>query len=224
MNFQNKMMGKLDTSLKSVYYNFQNQFNQYLRAEISENCKSLLDVGCGFNSPVQFLKPRPKHLVGIDLHQSAIEQSQSLGIHDEYMQIDVLEIDRYFEPRSFDYVIALDLIEHLKKEQGYKLISKLELIAEKKVIIFTPNGFLPQGEEYGNPMQKHLSGWSSSEIKELGYRVYGIEGFKPIRGEMAQIKFKPTWFWLTLSLITQPFVYKIPDFAFRLFCVKDIVS
>ena len=43
----------------------------------------------------------------------------------------------------------------------------MEKVARKKVIVFTPNGFVPQRPYDGNPFQEHLSGWSVDEIHEL---------------------------------------------------------
>ena len=46
-----------------------------------------------------------------------------------------------FSDRSFDAVIALELLEHLNKEEGYELIHNMERWARSKVIVSTPNGF-----------------------------------------------------------------------------------
>jgi len=62
------------------------------------------------------------------------------------VKVDVLEIEVHFGWDSFDVVLVFDLIEHITKENGEKLIRQLENIARDKVIIFTPNGFMPLGE------------------------------------------------------------------------------
>ena len=98
----------------------------------------------------------------------------------------------------------------------------METIARKKVIIYTPNGFLPQDEKYGNPLQLHVSGWTPEQMKQMGYRVIGIEGWRPLRGEQAVIKWRPHRFWLALSLLSQHIVTTRPKWAFRILCVKDM--
>jgi hypothetical protein len=90
--------------------------------------------------------------------------------------MNALDLDKTFSPKSFDCVLALDLIEHLEKEEGFQLISMMEKIATKRVIIFTPNGLLPQQEFGGNRLQIHKSGWSVEEMREKGFRVIGILG------------------------------------------------
>ena len=96
----------------------------------------------------------------------------------------------------------------------------MEKIAKNKVIIMTPNGFLPQGIYYNNPWQVHKSGWTVKEMKKRGYKVIGINGWKPLRGECARLRFWPKYFWLRISEITQFFVRNKPEKAFQILCVK----
>ncbi len=129
---------------------------------------------------------------------------------------------REFQEKSFDCVCAFDVIEHLAKEDGLKLINSMERIARKKVIISTPNGFLSQGIHYGNPFQVHLSGWEVKEMKDMGYRVTGVGGLKLLKGEVAKIKWRPEFFWGRISLLSQLIVTNWPSKAFAILCIKDL--
>lgn len=184
-----------------------------------EKCKSLLDVGCGSNSPIKSFSKK-LYCVGVDAFYPSIEKSKKLGIHNEYHKMDVLDIGKNFKPNSFDCVLASDLIEHLDKKDGFKLIEMMEKILKNKVIIFTPNGFLPQGEYDNNPWQVHKSGWTVKEMKKRGYKVIGINGWKPLRGEYARLRFRPSYFWQIISDITQLFVRNKPEKAFQILCIK----
>ena len=208
----------------STFGPLDHQYERHLRQEIDESIDSLLDVGCGFNSPVQCLSRRPKRLVGVDAFEPAIKESRSRGIHDQYYVMNILDLSRHFEPRSFDCVLASDVIEHLTEPNASNLIEQMEVIAKAKVIIYTPNGFLPQGKEYDNPLQRHLSGWSAEQMKRMGYHVIGIEGLRFLRGEMARIKWWPHRFWLSVSLLSQLMVTTRPRFAFRILCVKYVTD
>ena len=125
-------------------------------------------------------------------------------------------------PKSFDCVVALDLIEHLDKSDGFKLIKIMESIARKKVIIFTPNGFLKQEPYDDNIWQEHKSGWEVDEMKDLGFQVYGQGGLKYLRGDQARIKYRPEFFWSRLSYISQKIVEENPKYSFQLLCVKNL--
>jgi len=184
-----------------------------------KDCRSVLDVGCGTNSPIKECSLKA-HTVGVDAYKPSIKTSREQKIHDKYYCIDILDIEKKFRKDSFDCVLALDVIEHLKKKDGLKLLDSMERLAKKKVIIFTPNGFLPQGAAYGNPWQVHRSGWKVKEMKDRGYKVIGIHGWKPLRGEEAKVKFRPTRLWQMLSEMTQPFVKYKPELAFHILCIK----
>ena len=184
--------------------------------------ESLLDIGCGANSPLSHLNARPAHMVGVDGFQPSIDHSRSHNYHDDYVNSDLLAIDKVFEPRSFEVVAAIDVIEHFAKEDGYRLLEKMEQIASRRVVVFTPNGFLPQNEHSGNILQRHLSGWSVEEMTQRGYRVIGINGWKPLLGEFSLPRFKPRRLWTLVSRLTQPLVRNHPEHAFAILCVKEI--
>lgn len=185
-----------------------------------DGSRSLLDIGCGSDSPVHYFHHRPAKLVGVDGFAESIEISRSKGIHDEYFSVDLTEIDTLFQNASFDCVLASDVIEHFPKDVGFSLIRKMEKIASKTVIIFTPNGFLPQDEHGGNKLQRHQSGWDVDEFRGMGYEVIGINGWKPLLGEFGLPRWWPGLFWRIVSRITQPLVRSHPHHAFQLLCVK----
>ncbi len=212
------MKNKIKEFLKKTYNRIFPDYTSELEKAIGD-CKTLLDVGCGNNSPIRTFSDK-LYSVGVDAFAPSIEKSKKLNIHNEYRQMDILDIDKEFEPDSFDCVLASDLIEHLEKDEGYRLIESMEKIAKKKIIIFTPNGFLPQGEYDNNPWQLHKSGWEVEEMKAKGYEVIGINGMKALRGEYAAPKYRPFFFWSIISDITQLFVRNKPEKAFQILCVK----
>lgn len=186
------------------------------------DASSLLEVGCGDNSPIQWFRRLPERRIGVDLFGPSIERSRSAGIHTEYHELDVLQIERHFAAASIDAVIALDLIEHLPRADGLALMEKMEQVARKRVVIFTPNGFLKQGEYGGNPWQVHHSGWTPDDFRARGYSVNGLSGLKWLRGEYATPRWRPLWFWEHLSRLTQPLAWRVPALAYQLLAVKHI--
>lgn len=185
--------------------------------------KTVLDVGCGSNSPLAKI---PKHFysTGVDIHKPSITKSKNSRIHDEYKVGNVLSIGALFKEKQFDAVIALDLIEHLPKQKGWELLKKMTKLAKKKVILLTPNGFVSQHPVDGNTFQVHLSGWTVGDFRRHGFRVYGMRGLKWLRGEYATIKWKPWFFWAAISTLSEVFVFFLPGIANQLFVVKDLNS
>jgi SAM-dependent methyltransferase len=187
---------------------------------VESSCESLLDVGCGPNSPLQHLRFRPGRLVGIDACSAAVEQSRALGIHDDCVQMSALGIREFFGAESFDCVLALEVIEHLREEDALALISRMEQSAKGIVITSTPNGFFPQEGTPENPWQEHRSGWTPKRMEAMGYYVIGLGGLKCLRGKKAQMRWPPRPFWRLISILSQVAVRGRPEYAFEILCVK----
>lgn len=195
-------------------------FYKAIEKELS-GMKSVLDVGCGSSSPLGKIN-KNFYSMGIDVFESSIKKSKKAKIHDHYKLGDILKLKSFFIPKSFDAVVALDVVEHFEKKDAIELINAMEKIARKKVIIFTPYGFTQQHPYNGNPYQVHKSGWFIDDFKKRGYNIYGMRGFRFIRGEYATIKYNPWMFWGTLSVISQIFVYYFPQLAYQLLAVKEM--
>lgn len=165
------------------------------------DCEKVLDVGCGNNSPLQYLGLQ--NLVGVDGYKPAVDSALKTGCYSRVELGDIRELGTAFPREQFDACVALDVIEHLSKDDGFKLLRSMEGIARKRVILLTPNGFLPQHRIEDGDLQEHLSGWEASEVEGLGFRVLGLLGPKSMRGEFHRIKRRPRFLWASLSLIAQ---------------------
>jgi SAM-dependent methyltransferase len=211
------MVVAIFSKLKIFYEKLFPQFVHLLRREL-EGCETVLDLGCGKNSPLQHCQV--PYSVGVDIFEPYLKESKKKKIHDWYLLADIRKIE--LKSKSFDCVIAIEVIEHMPKEEGRKLIEKMENIARKKVIITTPNGFLPQARYDRDIFQTHRSGWTIDEFKELGYEVKGIGGLKFLKKERGEFKFKPRVLNSVLSDLTQKITYHFPRFAFQLFAIKNV--
>ncbi|MDD3083395.1 MAG: methyltransferase domain-containing protein [Candidatus ainarchaeum sp.] len=218
MNKVQKLLSQIFLKIKKFYHSFFYDYTFELK-KVLKNCNSVLDVGCGKSSPVQFLSGKC-YLVGVDSFKISINKSKNKNIHNKYYVMNVMNINKKFKDNSFDCVVALDLIEHLEKKDGEKLIKMMEKIARKKIVIFTPNGFLEQKVYDNNQFQKHKSGWTVSEMRKKGYDVIGIGGYKKLRGEFAQIKYSPKTFWGLISNLSQKIFKNFPKYSFQILCIK----
>lgn len=83
---------------------------------------------------------------------------------------------------SFDLVCALDVIEHLPKHEGYHLLYQMHRISSHN-IVRAPNGFVWQPPFVSNPFQAHVSSWTASELRRMGFRrQFGEAGPKFLVG------------------------------------------
>jgi hypothetical protein len=187
-------------------------------------CNTLLDLGCGSNSPIQFLHKKI-YSVGVDAFEPSIEKSKQKGIHDEYHVMNINHADEFFTARSFECVLATEVIEHLTRPEGRRLLDVMERLSSNRVVLTTPNGFLSQGEYDGNPGQVHKSGWTADEMVQRGYTVIGLKGWKKLRGEFGIPRFRPRRLWLVISDITQKLICRNhPRHAAAILCIKTINS
>ncbi len=209
---------KVDKAILGPFYKqFINSINKS-----TLDCNSVLDIGCGYNPQMKILTSRMQKSVGLDVFLPSIEKAKLIQTHSEFVLEDVKTYLEKMPNNSFDAVIALDLIEHLTKEEGFWLMKQMERLAIKKVIIFTPNGFVPQTPYDNNPFQEHLSGWEIEEMEKEGYKILGFGGYKKLRGERFSIKFKPRIFWKYFSFGTQLFLHNKPKNAYSILCVKNL--
>jgi len=184
-----------------------------------EGCDNVLDVGCGKTDNMRRLGI--KHSTGFDGYAPYLDEAKQNHLHEEYVLGDVRELENHFKPGQFDTVLALDVIEHLPKEDGLKMMRSMEKIARRKVVLFTPSGFLPQTSYHDNALQEHLSGWEPAEMREYGYEVIGALGPKSLRGELHSLKGRPKIFWGLISLLGHfLWTHRAPEKAAAILCVK----
>ncbi|MER3525105.1 MAG: SAM-dependent methyltransferase [Ignavibacteria bacterium] len=192
-------------------------FLNTMRKELAD-CRSCLDIGCGADSPVRHL--RFEYSVGVDAYEPLLQEARRKHTHHEIHRVDARDIGRTFSPGEVDCCVALDLIEHLTKEDGLHLIADMERIASKKILLFTPNGFLPQ-HQHEDDLQEHLSGWTSGEFERLGFRVLGMLGWKALCGEYHQHRVKPKILSGVLSALSHLcYTRHHPEHAAALVCIK----
>ena len=186
-----------------------------LRKYISKGA-TVLDIGCGAGSP--FSKANlieQVYLTGVDSHQGALDAVRQAGYRDT-IQGSLPDAISRFSPDSFDFVTALDVIEHLPHELGLRLASIMKDLARTSSIIVTPYGFLPQEATDENEAQRHLSGWLPEDFVSLGYTTFvGLNGWRPLRGPYGQPTVAPTKLGSALARLSSPLVEKHPNHAFQ---------
>ena len=149
----------------------------YILCELM-NCNSILDLGCGRHSMIGIL-PKNIKKTGVDIFKPYITQAGQSKRHNSYIMADITKVE--FKEKSFDAVALLDVLEHLTEEQGRALVSNMERWARKKVIIFTPAGYVDQDAYDENPHQEHKTGWDRHTLESLGYKVTVVKGLKVLR-------------------------------------------
>jgi 2-polyprenyl-3-methyl-5-hydroxy-6-metoxy-1,4-benzoquinol methylase len=138
---------------------------------IPEGNFTVFDVACGFGDWGYLIKTRKDgnyHLTGVDVWKPYLENLRHLKIYNELIEADI----RYYEPpKKYDIIIACEVLEHLKKEEGFQLLNKLESACDRRIIISTPHGFTHQGPLENNNFQRHVSEWFPIDFKNRRYKI-----------------------------------------------------
>jgi len=202
------------------------------RLIVRHNCEVAVDVGCGVNSPLALVGDSVLK-VGVDVDENSIATARQARLHDAYLQTNIMECSTdelkrdllaLSGGRPIEVILLFSVIEHLPKQKGFDLLNLCESITSKFVIVETPNGFVPQGPEFGNPYQRHLSGWFPVDFKGLGYNVYGTGGTNIVRGYMGEPRINLPGIALFDLMVLSKLLRIInrPRFAFNLLAIKDV--
>ncbi len=210
--------------MQTVKRLYINSFRFYRKVTFDLNgCKTVLDVGCGRAGWAKEALPRYlRYYVGVDAFKPyLIEIRKSYPGRRTLCDCVLSDASSLpFTQKSFDAVVAFELLEHLEKSAGLCLLEELERIASLKVIVVVPNGPLRQEVYDGNPLQVHRSSWSSNELQKLGYQVKGIYGLRHLRSEKGLVRFRPRLVGELFSDLTQPWVERNSHYASHLYARK----
>lgn len=183
------------------------------------NCKTILELGCGENSPLlRFGIAQKSNVTAVDIWKPYIDYHKKENYYKNQFVANCLELD--FENNSFDAVVCLDLLEHLDKQEVLKtnFLHKIFKWTSKKIIIFTPNGYINNLPNDNNVYQGHKSGWITSELQQFRFKVNGMNGFKITRIEKGEPRIK--YGGKYIAELSNNISYFIPKLAFSLYAIK----
>jgi len=122
--------------------------------------ESAVDLGCGSGSASHILKSHVKYLIGVDHNLPRLSVARKFGSYDKLIHND---LESYKIP-DVSAAFLFDVIEHLTKEAGRKLLRRLYKVPF--VILTTPYRF-----HTFTISNFHKSLWSIEELKDFGFKV-----------------------------------------------------
>jgi 2-polyprenyl-3-methyl-5-hydroxy-6-metoxy-1,4-benzoquinol methylase len=124
---------------------YRTKLSRWLPAEPSS---SILDLGCGQGRWLAFLLERGYPAVtGVDINPAKTARARELAPSARIIERDMLEFLSEQTAGAYDCVTALDVIEHLEKDQVIPFLDHLYRVLRPggRVILQTPNGASPWG-------------------------------------------------------------------------------
>jgi len=146
----------------------------------------ILDIGCGI-IPQEYMKPKVHICCDPFIQYLKCLKNNIENSKDRYyifINANWSEVIKIFPEKSVDSIFILDVVEHLDKKEGMKLLKETEKIAKEQIIIFTPLGFLPQKHDdnkdgwglEGSEWQEHKSGWMPEDFDDK-WEIYATKEF-----------------------------------------------
>ena len=192
-------------------------YRNWLKRDLAD-CDVILELGCGRNSPL--VQIGDSHRTdAFDIWQPCVDMHNRTGSYRHCYQADILKLAL---TAKYDAVVICDVLEHLAKDEAIDLLDRIENCATKKVIIFTPNGFIENDEGDGDPYQAHLSAWGPADYSEREYKVAGATGLRWLFGKAALPKYRPRRVCAIIAMLSKPLVFHRPEWAFHSYAVKEI--
>lgn len=123
-----------------------------------------MDCGCGIGRWA-YLLHRTHSVVGFDLYRPYLLEAK------KYEEVALATATALpFRKDAFETGLAIELIEHLPKQDGFRFLEELKTVISNRVILTTPKTFIPISFGGDHP-ETHRSLWKKEEI--LGVLVAG---------------------------------------------------
>jgi len=124
---------------------------------------TVLDVGAGCGKWGCLLTEYMRYWTGYAPEIDAVEphtqyNTPAYGFYRNVFRTNV--IDMLDDLKNYDLMFAIDVIEHMTREDGVRLLAA----AGPRYIVCTPGYWSPQGTVFGNKLEKHISRWYESDF------------------------------------------------------------
>ncbi len=190
---------------------------------------TLLDLGSGDGTFTKSIKLDSDWIItAADIYPKIVKDALRNDLYKKVINGDVNTIvnDLIKKKQKYNVVLLSQVIEHLNKNEGKKLLKAVEKIATNRIVVGTPRGYLSQEDVFvdENPFQKHKSGWTTEEFQEMGYVVRGV-GLNIVwkeKGPGRSGNMLKVLIFRLFSLLCSPMVYYHPEYASGLVCYKEM--
>ncbi len=219
---------KIDAFLES-----QGHFN-LIATEIEQLSRTqgqkikVVDLGCGsaeywkFGALKKVLDNNISQLTLVDASETFSNMKNEFGSNVVMHAGLIPEVLEDFSENFFDVSIACDLIEHFPQHIGLNFLYEVDRVTSSSSVLFTPNGLVWQPPSENNPWNAHLSGWSPSDLRNLGWsKTYGSYGLKKSYGPYGLRKNTFNKVTFVIHLLSLPFIQRYPSLAFSFIAIKS---
>lgn len=159
------MISRVQNFIECRMSNAKTWYMHHLIQESLQPAGIVMDIGSG-NAPTP---PWIPHTMIYRIDPMIIPSYDKLDIVGTWS--DAVE---HMKIKHIDYVVLLDVIEHIHKQEALALVKETQKYVSR-IVVFTPRGFMPQDDGVWNT---HRSGWDVDDFRGCdGWMTYVIPGF-----------------------------------------------
>lgn len=130
----------------------------------------ILDIGSGIGYWGLLLRDYGRVAIALDICDSYLRLTKMINAYEAVIKGSASALP--IRADYFDTALALEVIEHVDKQNGFSLISEMKRVSEC-LIVTTPqdasgNEDLP---DWVPESERHLSCWTGQELREAGFTV-----------------------------------------------------
>lgn len=178
--------------------------------------KKVLDCGCGKGINGYMMRvtrdTSGARMIGLDYNADYLSFCRAHKVYDEYIRSNLPKTP--LKNKSVDFLLCIEVSEHLAKSDGRKLVSVIDRVCRGWTLITTPNVSFQTIKAEHEDARYSLR--SADDLRGRGYKVYEV-GLKVV--------LNPGDFLLRLKQALHysftPVSYLIPELGSTLICVKD---
>lgn len=176
----------------------------------------IVDLGCG-KGINGFLIRLSRYLqnaqmIAMEINEDYIEFCKKYNLYDQIIKKSLPILP--FKEKDINLILCTEVIEHLTKKDGLKLLDEIDRVCKGRAILTTPNMFFKTMP--GDPEDKHLSLWTIDNFRSRGYKVYGLGLKLPLLWGDKFLKIKQALYYFFT-----PISYIFPIISGSLIAVKD---
>jgi|SRR6185312_13128309 len=135
-----------ETVVDSKYANaYERGRLRVIESLIPSGGQEALDVGCGSGLISEMMSERGWAVTAVDLDYGNVQRARPRAC--SAIQGEAASVCRGFEPGQFEFICALEIIEHVTEVEGDELLQQCRRIAapDAHMLLSTPNRMSPEG-------------------------------------------------------------------------------
>lgn len=148
----------------------------------------VLDLGCATGYFAKILKEKKCRVWGVDHDKNALKHAKKFCISTAYVDLETVKSLPF--KKKFDYILLLDVLEHLKNPNKLLILIKKYLKPDGKLILSTPNiafisvrlslllgkfNYRSEGIMDENHVHFYTKKSLTDFLKECGYKIQEID-------------------------------------------------